>query len=93
MVEFPLSSNAATAIASNADAADSDAELFRLEVEFNEACVLWEAAGESVDDIEWENRRKALSAAIAEVDRTSQSSECPRLSHHRHARTYSAGSC
>ena len=66
----PLSSNAATAIASNADAANSDAELFRLEAEFNEACVLWEAAGESVDDVEWENRRKALSAAIAEVDRT-----------------------
>ena len=37
---------------------------------FNEACVLWEAAGESVDDVEWKNRREALSAAIAEVDRT-----------------------
>ena len=64
-----ISSNAATAIASNADAANSDAELFRLEAEFNEACVLWEAASESVDDVEWKNRRKALSAAIAEVDR------------------------
>ena len=41
-----ISSNAATAIASNADAANSDAGLFRLEAEFNEACVLWEAACE-----------------------------------------------
>ena len=64
-----ISSNAATAIASNADATHSDAELFRLEAEFNEACVLWEAVSESVDDAEWKNRRKALSAAIAEVDR------------------------
>jgi hypothetical protein len=59
----------ATAIASNADAANADAELFRLEAEFNEACVLWEAVSESVDDVEWKNRRKTLSAAVAEVDR------------------------
>ena len=59
----------ATAITSNADPAYPDAELFRLKSEFNEACVLWESVSESVDDAEWENRRKALSAAIAEVDR------------------------
>jgi hypothetical protein len=59
----------ATALASSADAANIDAELFRLEAEFNKADVLWQAASERTDETDWKNQsRKMLRAAMAEVD-------------------------
>ena len=81
-----ISSNAATAIASNADAAKSDAELFRLEAEFNEACVLWEATSESVDAVEWKNQ--SVECGGGRGGPAMRGRLCPRPSHHGHARTY-----
>ncbi len=76
-----------TAIASNADATHSEAELFRLEAEFNEADILWQAVSVRTDQVE-DKTGSLICVGRSESGSNMRSRWRPRLSYHGHACTY-----